>query len=189
MSEKYKIREKEKAYFLTLTVVNWIDVFTRKNHKLQIVDSLKYCQTNKKLSIFAWCLMSNHLHLIARADGEPTLSEILRDFKKFTAKAIVKQIIEEQESRREWMLKAFEDNGADLKRIKQYKFWQDGNHPQMIENKDFFYQKLNYIHQNPVEEMIVSKPEDYWFSSARNYAELDSLLDIIVISPQVRSVN
>ena len=101
MSDKYKIYNNDRAYFLTLTVVNWIDVFTRKNHKLTIVNSLKYCQKEKGLEIYGWCLMSNHLHLIVKAIGKYSLSEILRDFKKFTAKEIIKQIEEESESRRE----------------------------------------------------------------------------------------
>lgn len=82
MSEKYKIYDKSKAYYVTLTVVKWIDIFTRKNHKLKIIESLKYCQEHKGLTIFAWVLMPSHLHMVVRADGEFTLSEILRDFKK-----------------------------------------------------------------------------------------------------------
>ena len=73
MSDKYKIREIDKAYFVTLTVIGWIDVFTRKNHKLLVLDSLKYCQNHKGLVIFGWCLMPNHLHMIVRAEGEHTL--------------------------------------------------------------------------------------------------------------------
>ena len=80
MSEKYKIRDNNKAHFVTLTVVEWIDVFTRNNHKIKIVESLKYCQEHKGLTIFAWVLMPSHLHMIIRADGNYTLSEILRDF-------------------------------------------------------------------------------------------------------------
>ena len=123
MSDKYKIRDIDKAYFVTLTIVGWIDVFTRVNHKLLIVNSLKYCQQNKGLVIFGWCLMPSHLHMIVRAEGLPTLSDILRDFKKFTSKAIVKQIEEEPESRREWMLELFFQAGKPLKKIKDYKFW------------------------------------------------------------------
>ncbi len=98
MSDKYKIHEKEKAYFVTMTVVGWIDVFTRKNHKMQIVKSLQFCQKNKGLEIFAWCLMSNHLHMIVRSSGKDILSDILRDFKKYTSRSIVEQIEEEHES-------------------------------------------------------------------------------------------
>nr|NQU92424.1 transposase [Bacteroidota bacterium] len=184
MSDKYKISENDKAYFLTLTVVDWIDVFTRKNHKCTIVDSLKFCQKDKGLVIFGWCLMPSHLHLIARAEGRYNLSEILRDFKKFTAKKIINQIIDEPESRREWMISLFKNKGKNLNRIKEYKFWQDGNHAKVIYSPKFFYQKLDYIHMNPVKEMIVINPEDYLHSSARNYAELSYLLDIVLESPR-----
>ena len=118
MSDKYKMREKEKAYFLTLTIVDWIDVFTRKRYKNQIVDSLKYCQQYKGLEIYSWCLMTNHLHLIAKAVGKQYLWEILRDFKKFTAKALISMILESAESRREWMINRFIENGKPLKRIR-----------------------------------------------------------------------
>lgn len=185
MSDKYRIADNEKAYFLTMTVVNWIDVFTRKNHKLTIVDSLKYCQKHKGLEIYGWCLMSSHLHLIAKATGDNTLSDILRDFKKFTSKAIIKQIQEEPESRREWMLNQFEFAGKYLSNIENYKFWQDGNQAKEIYTPEFFWEKLNYIHMNPVEEMIVSRPEDYMFSSARNYAELDYLIEIVLESQKL----
>ena len=123
MSDKYKIREIDKAYFVTITVVDWADVFTRKNHKLLLIDSLAHCQQNKGLVIFGYCLMPSHLHMIAKAEGQYTLSDILRDFKKYTSKAIVKQIEEESESRREWMLDLFAKAGEPLKKIKNYKFW------------------------------------------------------------------
>ncbi len=192
MSDKYKIYDKDKAYFVTITVVGWIDIFTRYNHKLKIVESLTYCQQNKGLTILGWCLMPSHLHMICRADGDFTLSEILRDFKKFTAKAIINQIENEPESRREWMLSYFKNAGESLKRIKNYKFWQDGNQAKIIFSKEFFYEKLEYlpvrqagIHNNPVEEMIVEHPEDYLFSSARNYAGLDSLIEVVLESSKL----
>jgi hypothetical protein len=71
-----------------------------------------------------------------------------------------------------------------LKRIKKYKFWQDVSQAKEILSKEFFYEKLGYIHNNPVEDMIVLRPEDYLLSSARNYAELNSLLDIVLVSSQ-----
>ena len=182
MSDKYKIWDNEKAYFLTLTVVGWIDVFTRKSHKLAIIDSLKYCQKEKGLVIFGYCLMSSHLHLIARAEGSCNMSEILRDFKKFTSKAIINQILNEQESRREWMIEYFRKAGMNLKGITNYKFWQEGNHAELISSNKFFNEKLDYIHLNPVKELLVEKPEDYYFSSARNYAGLNNDLEIVLES-------
>jgi putative transposase len=187
MSEKYKIKDDEKAYFVTLTVVDWIDVFTRKNHRLKIVESLIYCQKHKGLEIYGWCLMTNHLHMIARATGKQTLTEILRDFKKITARTILQQIAEETESRRKWMLARFEYKGKYLNRIEKYKFWQDGNHPEMIFSNKIFYQKLNYLHNNPVKELIVFNPEDYYFSSARNYSGLDFLLPVILESMELQT--
>jgi REP element-mobilizing transposase RayT len=188
VSDKYKIRDIDKTYFVTLIVVGWIDIFTRKNHKFLLVDSLKYCQENKGLVIFGWCLMPSHLHMICRTEGKYTLSEVLRDLKKYTSKAIVAQIEEDPESRREWMLELFAKAGEPLKRIKDYKFWQDGNQAKEIYGNGFLEQKLDYIHNNPVEEMIVCKPEEYLFSSARNYTELDSLLEICLISRRWKTV-
>jgi len=185
MSDKYKMHEEEKAYFLTLTVVDWIDVFTRRNHKLAIVDSLKYCQDKKGLEIFAWCLMPSHLHMIVRSDGKNELPSIIRDFKKFTSRKIMHQIIEEPESRREWMLNKFEFAGKYLKAIKNYKFWQTGNHAEIIYSPEFFNNKRDYIHKNPVSEMIVEREDEYLFSSARNYAEREYLIDIIKETPRL----
>ena len=150
MSDKYKINDNNKAYFLTLTVVGWIDVFSRKNHKHTLFESLRYCQKEKGLEIYAYCLMSSHLHLIAKSiSKQNSLSDILRDLKKFTSKAIVQSIINEPESRREWLLEYFKKAGEDLKNVKDYKFWQDGNHAEVIESNKFFDQKQNYIHNNP----------------------------------------
>jgi putative transposase len=187
MSDKYKIWDQKKAYFLTLTVVGWIDVFTRKNHKITIIDSLRYCQKEKGLVIFGYCLMSSHLHLIVRAESNYSLSDILRDFKKFTSKAIIRQIVDETESRRDWLLEYFRNCGGNLKKKSDFKFWQERNHPIEITSNKFFNEKLNYIHNNPVEELIVERPEDYFFSSARNYAGLDNYLEIVLETVQQKT--
>lgn len=127
--------------------------------------------------------------MIAKAVREKSLSDIIRDFKKFTSKAIIKQLQEEPESRSEWMLQYFEERGKDLKRIKNFKFWQDGNQAKEIFSNKFFFEKLNYIHQNPVRNLIVANPEDYLFSSARNYAKLDSMIDIVLETTQQITYN
>jgi REP element-mobilizing transposase RayT len=76
--------KKNASYYLTLTVVNWVDVFTRDNHRMVIVDSLRYCIRNKGLNVYAWCLMSNHLHLIVNCDEPFQLKDTIRDFKSIT---------------------------------------------------------------------------------------------------------
>ena len=164
-----------------------MDIFTRKNHKLAIVNSLKYDQENKGLEIYGWVLMHSHLHLICRASEGNRLSDILRDFKKYTSKKIARQIEDEPESRMEWLLPLLKKFCEHLKREQEYNLWQDGNHAKVIYSKEFFYKKLNYIHQNPVQDMIVEKPEDYLLSSARNYAELPNVLGVILETPQLKT--
>jgi REP element-mobilizing transposase RayT len=102
------ITDKNAIYFITATVVNWIDIFSRPIYKYIIIDSLKHCQKEKGLEIYAWVIMTNHIHLIVSAKPNFNLSNILRDFKKFTSKAIIESIQLENESRRDWMLNHFE---------------------------------------------------------------------------------
>ncbi len=90
----------DKAYFLTLTVVNWVDVFSRKHHRDAIIESIKYCQEHKGLIIFAYVIMTNHIHLITNTNEPFLLKDTIRDLKKFTSKKIVSQIEEDPESRR-----------------------------------------------------------------------------------------
>jgi REP element-mobilizing transposase RayT len=114
--------------------------------------------------------MSNHLHLVCRANEDFRISDIIRDFKKFTAKTIVKLICEIPESRKEWLLYRFEFAGKFDNRIKTYKFWQDTNHAVLLDNADMIDQRINYTHENPVRALIVTEPHEYLFSSARDYA-------------------
>jgi REP element-mobilizing transposase RayT len=174
----YKIYNQNEAYFLTFTTVGWIDIFTRKVYKDIVINSFKYCRENKGLLLFAYVIMSNHIHLIARANEGYKLSEIIRDLKKFTSKQIKKAIDEEPESRRKWMKAIFRVAGKSNSRNEDFQFWRQGNHPIEILSSKIFEQKLNYIHINPVKQGIVEKAEDYLYSSARNFAELASVMEI-----------
>ena len=169
-ADNYYISDQNAVYFLTFTVIDWIDIFTRKDYKEEVVNSLNYCIENKGLTVYAWCLMSNHLHLVCRAEEGFQLSAIIRDFKKFTSKSIVKLINEIPESRKEWLLYRFEWAGKFDNRIKKYKFWQETNHAILLENEHMIDQRINYTHDNPVRALIVSKSQDYLFSSACDYA-------------------
>jgi REP element-mobilizing transposase RayT len=125
--------------------------------------------------------MSSHIHLLCKAINGFILSDVIRDFKKFTSKKIIQILIEEPESRREWMLRHFKKVCAYLKRKQEYKVWQDSYHAEIVETNWFIKQKINYIHNNPVKEKIVTLPEDYFFSSARNYASLENDLEVIIL--------
>lgn len=181
MSIKNKI-EANSIYFLTMTVVDWVDIFTRDVYRQIIIDSLKFCQKEKGLEVYSWCLMTNHLHMIAagKENGQFTLSDILRDFKKFTSKAIIENIKEIPESRRKWLLDRFEFAGRYNKKIEFYKFWQDGNEPKEVYSEEFLQQKTAYIHQNPVRAGWVNGAQHYKYSSAIDYAGEKGLIDVIL---------
>jgi len=178
MSDQYQARNPEGIYFLTFTIVDWVDIFTRSSYKEIILDSLRYCQSNKGLILYAYCLMTNHIHLIASVSGSTKLFEIVRDFKKFTNRAIIEEINSGNESRKKWLLNKFEFAGKYLTRVENYKVWKDGYHAVELISPEFTYQKLNYIHQNPVRAGIVSEPEHYIYSSASNYYNLGGPIDI-----------
>jgi putative transposase len=168
----------DRAYFLTLTVVNWVDVFSRKNHRDAFIDSLRYCQEHKGLVIFAYVIMTNHVHLIANANEPFLLKDVVRDLKKFTSKKIVEQIQQEPESRRDWMSALFMMNAANSQKHKEYKFWQEGNHAIELFSENFVWVKINYIHNNPVKAGFVSEPQHWIYSSASNYYGLDGILSV-----------
>ncbi len=138
----YKIRDQYEVHFITFAVVEWIDVFTRRTYSDIIMESLRYCSKNKGLKLHAWCIMSNHIHLIiSAADGN--LSDILRDFKKFTSKEIITAIENyKQESRKNWMLWIFRKAGEKNSRNKEYQFWQQDNHAIQLETVEFTLDKL-----------------------------------------------
>ena len=165
----YKISNKAGIHFVTFAVVEWVDVFTNKQYRDILLESLRYCQKYKGLQIYGWCIMSNHVHLVVAAANNDT-SEILRDFKKFTAREIIRAIRENPtESRKEWMLNIFNKMGASNSRNKQYQFWRHTNQPKELFSQKFTQQKLDYIHNNPVAAGIVESAADYLYSSARDY--------------------
>ena len=142
---------------------------------------MKYCQENKGLEIYGYCLMSSHLHLLCKGTEGFFLSDIMRDFKRHTSKQIIQTIQDEPESRREWMLDYFQKACEHLKKVQQYKVWQNGYHAEHIYSNKFIPQKLDYIHANPVKDKIVTLSEDYYFSSVGNYAGLNNELEVVLL--------
>ena len=184
MSEKYKIQDQEQLYFITFAVVGWIDVFTRRQYCELLIDSLRHCQKEKGLVLWAWCIMSNHVHLIVGREQGFKIEEIIRDFKKFTSVQLCRAIEESQEeSRREWMLAYFSKAAAASKKHTKYMFWQNEYHPIELSKNAMMDQKLEYIHENPVKAGIVDHAEAYVYSSARDYySEEQGLLEVKFIT-------
>ena len=178
--DRYIIQDQNGYYFLTLTVVHWIDIFTRVQYRDVIVDSLNYCIVNKNLEVNAWVIMSNHVHLVCCITAEPGMSAFLRDFKKFTSKKIVDLIHEIPESRRDWLLDKFSFEARRSRRAENYKVWQDGNHAISLQHIDAM-SKINYVHMNPVRAHLVSTSEHYMYSSAIDYAGGKGLVKVKVV--------
>jgi len=169
--------------FLTLTIVDWIDLFTRPVYSEIVIDSLQFCQNGKGLLLFAYVIMPSHIHLIARTDARTGLSPILRSFKSFTAKRFLSYIQDKStsESRRTWLLNHFAFQAKKNKTNSNYQIWQKGSHPIALFSPKVIRQKLDYIHLNPVVSKIVAEPEHYFWSSASNYANGKGNLDIIIL--------
>ena len=169
MGDRYAIRHPNDRYFLTFTVVDWMDIFTRLMHRRLLVDSLNYCIMNKGLIVNAWVIMSNHMHLVAYADEGKRMGDLIRDFKRHTSKAVRGSIEVGPESRQEWLLDRMAFTARKTQRTDDYKLWQDGSHAMDIVSEEFLHQKVDYIHDNPVRNGLVDLPEHYVFSSARDY--------------------
>jgi putative transposase len=183
MSRKYKIRDQEKLYFVTFTIVEWIDLFTRRVYRDIFLDSLRYCQMNKGLDLCAYCIMSSHIHLIIGRNSEDPIEGIIRDIKKFTSIKFLEEIQQSaEESRKEFLLSHFGSAGRLNPNNTHFQIWQQHSHPIELNTNEKVHRCINYIHQNPVVAGIVLSSEEYLYSSASNYAGLiDTLIEVILI--------
>ncbi|MEP7196680.1 MAG: transposase [Saprospiraceae bacterium] len=178
----HKIINQNALHFITLTVVGWIDVFERQEYKELLIESLKHCQKEKGLVVCAFVIMSNHIHLIVYTKVGFSLSDIIRDFKKYTAKSLIELILNnEKESRKDWLLHLFKFFSKFNKNNRTYQFWQQDNYPIELESPTWINQKLAYIHLNPVRSGLVYNAEDYLFSSAGTYVGREGKLQIEII--------
>ena len=182
MSRNYKFNNHEAAYFVSFAVVEWLDVFTRNEYKNILIESLQYCQREKGMEIYAWCIMTNHVHLVFRSTKDQKPELLLGDFKRFTSKAIVRAIQENpKESRKEFLIEQFLKAGKKSSNVKKYQFWRHDNKPIELWSNKVIFQKINYIHNNPVKEGYVFRAEDYIYSSAVDYSDEKGLIDDIVV--------
>lgn len=170
MSNKYKFDDREGVYFVTSTVVDWIDVFTRDIYRDILLNSFRFCQKNQGLQLHAWVLMPNHFHLICSFINNADPGLVLKNIKSFTAMKIIDAVINNpEESRKDWMLDQFEKNGKKMKGNFRFQFWQHENHPILLDTKKKFNDRMNYLHENPERAGFVRQPEDWKHSSAIDY--------------------
>ena len=183
MSRKYKIQDQSQPHFVKLTVIHWLDVFTRKDYCDIFLDSIRFCQKQKSLEVYGYCIMSSHVHMMLGRNGTQNIEHIIRDIKKFTSFKIVQAIkLNSEESRKELLIWLFERAGRRNSNNVKFQFWQQNNHPIELSNNRLVENTFAYIHNNPVVAGIVAIPEHYLYSSAVNYADLpEKLIDVTFI--------
>jgi putative transposase len=179
--DRYKITNQNAIHFLTFTIIDWIDLFSRKDYSIVVCESLNFCVNEKQLEIYSYVIMSNHVHIICKVNEPNNLSDVIRDFKKYTSKQFIKVMNEINESRRGWLLNKFEYEANRVSRSRNYKIWKDDNHAIEIGDYIDIEQKMNYIHDNPVNALIVENAEDYIFSSAGDYSGRKGYVKIVVL--------
>jgi REP element-mobilizing transposase RayT len=162
MRSAYKIIDKDGIYFLTSTIIEWIPVFTYKDFFEILIQSFKYCMKDKGLKIYAFVILDNHFHLIASGEN---ISAIIQSLKSYTSKKIIEHL---QRFNKNWLLNQLTYYKKQHKMNSTYQLWQEGFHPKLITTEKMLYQKIEYIHNNPVRRGYVDKPEYWYYSSARN---------------------
>ncbi|MEM7579919.1 MAG: transposase [Mastigocoleus sp.] len=172
---KYKFISNN-PHFITCTVVNWLPVFSQPRFAQVILDSLNFLIKNQRLSLHAFVIMENHLHLIA--SSQKNLSREIAAFKSFTARSIIDNL---KASKGEYLLKQLKFHKKAYKTDQDYQLWQEGSHPKLIVSKNMFVQTLKYIHDNPVKRGYIDEPVHWRYSSCRNYMGVEGILDVDVL--------
>ncbi len=159
-------------YFLTATTVNWTPLFSSRSIVQILLDSLHFLQMNDRLVVYAYVILENHLHLVA---ASANLSSAISSFKSYTARQIIDFL---EMHKAVHVLRQLEFYKAAHKTDRTYQLWQEGSHPELIQGEAMMRQKIEYIHNNPVQRGYVDLPIHWRYSSARNYAEMEGLLAV-----------
>jgi putative transposase len=169
---RYKFGEGGTPHFLTCTVVGWLPVFTRPETVQILLDSWQFLQDRERMVLLGYVVLDNHIHFIASADD---ISKEVGDFKSYTARRIIDYL---NEHHVRTLLQGLEYHKARHKTDRVFQLWQEGSHPKIMETEAILRQKLEYLHDNPVKRGFVSDPTHWRYSSARNYAKIDSLVSV-----------
>lgn len=162
----WKIIQGVNLYFITATIIEWQNVFTSIPLFETVISSLKHCIAKKGLHLHGYVIMPNHAHYIVSSEPPEKLSDIMRDFNRFTSQSITAFL---EELQRKEVLAVFRTSALEEGRGNHYKVWQEGFHPVAIDTEKFFQEKLDYLHKNPIRKGFVERPEHWRYSSARNY--------------------
>jgi len=169
---RYKVIHEERPHFFTSTIVNWLPLFASPAIVDIIIDSWKFLQTERSIVFYAYIIMENHLHFIASG---AKLGDRIAQFRSFTARQIIDHLVAKKAST---VLNILEWSKKDFKTDRKYQVWQEGSHPEMISSQEMMIQKIEYIHYNPVKRGYVDEPVHWRYSSARNYADLEGIIEV-----------
>jgi REP element-mobilizing transposase RayT len=169
---RYRFCGNDAPYFMTLTVNHWLPVFTRPETVEILFNSWCYLRNQHDFHLHGYVVLENHLHLIARS---PQLDRDIQRFKSYTARSIIDYLKSVGADRVLQLLALFKRRH---KTHSVHQFWEEGCHPQRIENEVVMSQKLEYIHYNPVKRGYVDVPEHWRWSSARNYTNDAGLIEV-----------
>ncbi|MEZ4529150.1 MAG: transposase [Desulfobacterales bacterium] len=169
---RYRFTNNRQPHFMTCTVVNWLPLFGKPRIAGIVIDSLRFMHENQRLRLYAYVIMENHLHLIAVSDN---LGKEIANFKSYSARKIIDYLTEHNA---ETVLRELRRHKLRHKTDREYQFWQEGSHPQLIQNEEMMLQKIEYIHNNPLARGYVDDPLHWRYSSARNYMGHEAILEI-----------
>jgi putative transposase len=153
----------EHAQFFTATILEWKKLLEQDKYKDIIMNSLKFLVTNKRIILYGFVIMPNHIHIIWQMGSGIKQSDVQRDFLKFTAQQIKFDLQQNHPA----IVSQFKVNVKD----RQYQIWEHRPLSVDLISRSMLEQKLDYIHRNPVQEKwaLADIPENYWYSSARYY--------------------
>ena len=151
-------------YFVTASIVGWRHLFNAPDYAAIPLNSFTWLQQQKRMLLFAFVILPSHLHAIIKPEGG-TIAEVIQQFGSFTAHEVLKQLRAEH---KEEVIKIFDQNRRD--RRHKHSIWQDIQ-AKNIYSMDFLWQKIEYIHQNPLAKdwKLVQDRADYPYSSAGYY--------------------
>jgi len=165
---RFKVNGLGCTYFVTTTVINHLPVLTIKGVPDILLNNLVFYQNKYSLKIFAYVIMPSHIHLIIWIPANVSVSNVMRDFKKFASVQIRDHLTECKSD----FLTILKKYGRKYER-QHFKLWKPRSDKVALTTEKVYNIKLNYIHDNPVRAGLCLKQEDYLYSSARNYLLYD----------------
>lgn len=160
----------ELFFFVTTTIRNFIKVFTEDVYCEALINNIKYYQKRYSFDIIAYVIMPTHFHwLIKVVPSKGTISDIMRDIKKYSAWDILEKLEEEKSP----LLQNFINIALPMQKRQ---LWMHRFDDKVIKKQKMLWSSIRYIHNNPVNAGLVDKPETYKYSSARNYILNDNTI-------------